>query len=80
MVIKEEIRQSFWFNLVVVLLLSILLYILFFISLGFITAHGKELKIPNVTNKDMKTAIKTLKDMSFDVYVDSTYEPKLPHY
>ncbi len=77
MIIKEEIRQSFWFNLVVVLVIGIILYILFFISLGWITAHGKEVKIPNVTNKDMKTAMKTLKDMSFDVYVDSTYDPKV---
>ena len=80
MIIKEEIRRSFWFNLLAVVLLSITLYILFFISIGFITAHGKELKIPNVTNKDMKTAIKTLKDMSFDVYVDSTFDPKLKPY
>ncbi len=77
MIIKEETRRSFWFNLVAVLLLSIVLYVLFFVSLGFITAHGKELKIPDVTNKDMKTAMKVLKDMNFDVYVDSTYEPKL---
>lgn len=80
MFIREEIRRSFWFNLAVVLVISTILYIFFFISLGWITAHGKELKIPNVTNKDMKSAIKTLKDMSFDVYVDSTYEPKLPPY
>jgi len=77
MFIKEEIRQSFWFNLVAVILISTCLYILFFISLGFITAHGKELKIPNVTSKDMKTAIKELEKMSFDVYVDSTYDPKI---
>ncbi|OJW77340.1 MAG: hypothetical protein BGO69_18330 [Bacteroidetes bacterium 46-16] len=80
MFIKEEVRRSFWFNLLAVTLLGIVLYMLFFISLGYITAHGKELKVPDVTHKDMKAAVKVLKGMSFEVSVDSTYDPKLAPY
>lgn len=74
--INEEVKKTFWFNLLVVLGLAIGLYILFFISLGFITRHGKEVKIPNVTKKNIKLAQETLEDMGFDVVIDSAYEPK----
>lgn len=73
---KEEIKRSFKFNLLVVLAVATGLYILFFISLGFITRHGKEVKIPNVTKQNITQAEKTLKDMGFEVLVDSAYEPK----
>jgi eukaryotic-like serine/threonine-protein kinase len=69
-------KKSFLFNLIVVLLLCIGLYILFFASLRWITHHGEEVKIPNVTGKDMREAISILDGMNFDVYVDSTYDPK----
>ena len=73
---NEDIKKSFWFNLLVVLVLCTVLYIIFFISLGWITRHGSEVKIPNVTKKSIKTAVNELEEMGFDVYVDSAYEPK----
>lgn len=77
---SESIRKSFLFNLVIVLLLCAGLYILFFISLRWITHHGEEVKIPNVTGKSMGEATSLLDAMGFDVYVDSTYDPKQPQF
>ncbi len=70
-------KKSFWFHLLIVLALSSILYMSFFVSLRYITHHGEELKIPQVIGKDMHTAISILQAMTFDVLVDSTYEPKL---
>lgn len=71
------LKKSFKINLLVVILVSILLYILFFVSLGFITRHGSEVTIPNVMKKDIKVAEKELEKMGFEVLVDSAYDPKL---
>jgi beta-lactam-binding protein with PASTA domain len=73
---NEKIRQSFWFNLLLVLGLATVLYIIFFISLGWITRHGKEVKVPNVTKKAVNQAKEALEDMGFEVLIDSAYEPK----
>lgn len=73
--IKEHIRKSFWFNLLVIVLLCAILYITFFITLHWITRHGDEVKIPDLRGKDATEAIAQLKAMHFEVAVDSTYEP-----
>jgi beta-lactam-binding protein with PASTA domain len=75
--IKENIRKSFWFHLALVLGLCLLLYALFFASLHWFTRHGEEVKVPDVRGKDMNTAITSLRQMNFDVYVDSTFEPEM---
>jgi beta-lactam-binding protein with PASTA domain len=72
---RGNIRQSFWFHLGIVLALFILLYISFFASLHCFTKHGEELTIPNLTGKDVNSAIAQLKAMKFEIYIDSTYEP-----
>jgi beta-lactam-binding protein with PASTA domain len=72
----EKIRKSFLFNLIIVLLLCAGLYMLFFASLGLITRHGSEVKVPNVTGKDLKTAYAALENQGFDVDVDSAYDPQ----
>jgi len=76
MALNEKIRTSFLYNLIIVVLLCIVLYLLFFASLKWVTRHGEEVKIPNVTGMDMKVALTQLEGMGFEVYVDSTYEPK----
>jgi Uncharacterized protein conserved in bacteria len=73
---KEETRRSFWFNLLVVLGLCIVLYILFFASIGIITRHGSEAIVPNVAGKTLKAAMTELEKAGFDVEIDSAYEPK----
>lgn len=74
--LSEERRKSFRFNLLIVILLCAVCYILFFASLGVITRHGQEIKVPDVTNRDVQVAIKLLEKMDFEVDVDSAYDPK----
>lgn len=78
--IREDIRKSFRFNLLVVVLLTIVLYILFFSSLSIITRHGAEAKVPLVMGKDVKAAVNTLEQMGFEVDIDSGYDPKQKPY
>ncbi len=70
------IKKSFFFNLVIILVLCTVLYMLFFASLGWFTHHGEEVKVPNVTGQDLKTALVTLEKMGFEVQVDSAYDPE----
>ncbi|MES2703732.1 MAG: PASTA domain-containing protein [Bacteroidota bacterium] len=78
--VKENLRKSFWFHLAVVLALCGIFYGLFFASLHWFTRHGEEVRIPDVTGKDMRVAIDQLTQMQFDVYIDSTYEPEAKPY
>jgi hypothetical protein len=55
--IREDLKKSFWFNLLLVLLLAAGFYILFFTSLSWITRHGKEVKVPDITAQDVKSAV-----------------------
>lgn len=74
---KANIRKSFLFNLGIIIVLCLLLYIAFFATLKCITHHGEEVKIPDVRGKDMNAAIAQLKQMHFEVNIDSTYEPDI---
>ena len=72
---KEEVKKSFWFNLLMVALTFSAIYIIFFFTLGFLTHHGEEVKIPNLRGKQMDAAVQQLRDMHFDVHIDSTFDP-----
>ena len=72
---KRGLKNSVAFNLLLIILVCVLLFLLFFGSLSFITNHGEETKVPNVTGKNVSQAVKTLEGMGFEVRVDSTYEP-----
>lgn len=80
MFVKEETRRSFAFNLAVVILLFIVFYVLFFASLGIITRHGKEVKVPDMSNRDVRMAVNELEKMNFEVDIDSAYDPKQKPY
>lgn len=71
----EPVTRKLWFHILMVLLVCFLFYFLFFSSLSFITRHGDDRKVPNVTGKDVRTAVKMLEAEGFDVQVDSTYFP-----
>ena len=74
---KQNVKKSFLFNLLVVLGLCVILYISFFATLHWLTKHGEEVKIPNVNGMDMNAAIATLHKMRFEVNLDSTFEPTI---
>lgn len=69
-------RKSFLFNLLIVVLLCGGLYFVFFASLGLLTRHGSESKVPKVTGKNLKQAYESLERMGFEVEVDSSYDPE----
>ena len=69
-----NVRTSFIFHLGLVVAISMVLYILFFVTLHCATNHGKEVLIPNVKGKDVGYALTTMKNLNFEVIVDSTYE------
>jgi beta-lactam-binding protein with PASTA domain len=62
-------------TIVIIALICVVLYWLFFASLGWITGHGKELKVPAITGKTLKESIQILENAGFDVVIDSTYTP-----
>lgn len=75
MQIKEKLKSSFKFNLLIVFTLCTLLYVLFFASLRCITHHGKEVAMPNVRGKSIDSAIIMMQKLGFDVEIDSTFDP-----
>jgi beta-lactam-binding protein with PASTA domain len=62
-------------TIVIIALICVVLYWLFFASLGWITGHGKEVKVPVITGKTLKESIQLLENAGFDVAIDSTYSP-----
>lgn len=67
--------RSIWFHLLLMLGVCGIFYLIFFSSLSLITRHGDDRKVPNVTGKDVRSAIKMLEEQGFDIRVDSTYIP-----
>lgn len=72
---QKGIMSKLWFNFLLMIVVCVILFMLFFGSLGFMTNHGEETKVPNVTGKNISEAMKSLTALGFDVKVDSTYEP-----
>ena len=72
-------RQNFFVNLLVALVLVFLVGFIFFLSLGWITNHGKYLKVPEVTGKNVDSAIQYLEKEGFEVIItDSLYNDSVP--
>lgn len=72
-------KRSFGFNILVIFGLIVLLGILFFMSLGFLTRHGEEVTVPDIRGKSIKDATATLEGLGFEVEVrDSIYIDTMP--
>ena len=72
---NENVKKSFWFNLLLVIGVFTVIYVIFFQTLSCVTHHGEQVKIPNLRGKDMNEAINILHDLHFEVQIDSTFEP-----
>ncbi len=71
--------KPLWFNLLAAIAFILLLGVIFFISLGFITRHGETVKVPDVISKSFASAKATLESTGFDVIVqDSAFADSLP--
>ncbi len=69
-------RRSFGFNLLMVLAACAALYVLLFTSLGWITKHGAELKVPKLVGRDIRPAVAEAKRLGFSVSIDSSYDSR----
>ncbi len=67
-------RRPLWFNILVAVVAIFLLVFLFLQSLQYFTHHGSYLKVPDVSNKNIKEATALLNKQGFEVWVqDSVY-------
>ena len=73
---NENIKRSFWFHLLMVLLVFSFFYIAFFFTLGFLTHHGEKLQLPNLVGKPLNQAVDELHRLNFEYKVDSAYDSK----
>src|ERR1044071_7160401 len=67
-------KRSFAINLLVAVALLLLIFFLFFISLGSITMHNETIRVPRVSGKPLAEATSILQQEGFGVSVqDSVY-------
>jgi eukaryotic-like serine/threonine-protein kinase len=78
-VFKFIAKQSLIVNILAAIALVFVIGFLFFESLGWITNHGKYLKVPSVMGKNVDQALQLLDKEGFDVIItDSLYNDSLP--
>jgi len=72
--IDKLLKKPLWVNILAGIGAILVLLILFFFSLGWITGNGKTEKVPNVLGLDITAAEKNIKALGFDLVVqDSIY-------
>jgi beta-lactam-binding protein with PASTA domain len=72
--IDKLLKKPLWVNILAGIGLILVLLIVFFFSLGWITGNGKTEKVPNVLGLDVIAAEKNIKALGFDLVLqDSIY-------
>ena len=72
--IDKLLKKPLWMNVLVGIGAILVVLVLFFFSLGWITGNGKTEKVPNVVGLDVSAAQKNLTALGFDVVLqDSIY-------
>lgn len=67
-------HKPFFVNLLVAIILTVLLVLVFFGSLDYLTKHGEYQKVPSIVGKNVDAARKMLEDKGFEVEIqDSLY-------
>lgn len=71
--------KPLWVNITVALFGSTILILFFFVSLGWITGHGKYDKVPDIVGQNVNAAINMLEAKGFKVEVsDSVFNTAVP--
>ncbi|MEX6687831.1 PASTA domain-containing protein [Danxiaibacter flavus] len=71
--------KPFWVNILIAIVLALLLFFGFFSSLGWLTHHDANARVPSVVGKTVAEATTALEAQGFDVTVqDSVYIDTLP--
>src|SRR5688572_15068932 len=72
-------HRPLWLNILIGLLLAIGIFLVFVLSLNWLTRHGKSSNVPLVTGMDYEVARAELKKKGFDVEIqDSIYVDTMP--
>jgi beta-lactam-binding protein with PASTA domain len=73
-VFKFITHRPLWVNILAGILLAVVIFSLFLLSLNWITGHGKSATVPSVAGKKYEDALKILKKAGFDAEIqDSIY-------
>lgn len=77
--IKYITRRPLWFNILVAIALILLIFVIFMLSLNWITKHGEAKTVPSVTGKNINDVEKMLSETGFETVIqDSVYYDSLP--
>jgi beta-lactam-binding protein with PASTA domain len=72
-------NKPLWVNILAVLVLTVLLVLIFFGSLDYLTKHNKYEKVPPVVGRNVDAARKMLEDKGFEVEIqDSLFIDSIP--
>lgn len=72
-------HKPLWVNVLVVIVLTVLVVLLFFGSLDYLTKHNQYQKVPSVVGRNVDAARKILEDKGFEVEIqDSLYIDSVP--
>lgn len=74
---QRPFYKSFLANFIYICIIGLILYWLFFSSLGWLTGHAKEVQLPDLKGKSWTDVAKILKQADFEVDVDSAYNPEV---
>jgi len=77
--LKYITHRPLWVNMTSAIVLMVFLFVLFIISLNFLTHHGRSRSVPLVVGKSFAEAQKILDKQGFDIVIqDSVYVDTLP--
>jgi beta-lactam-binding protein with PASTA domain len=72
-------HRPLWVNLITAVLVAVVLFIVFILSLNFLTHHGRARTVPSVVGKTFGDAQKILDKEGFEIVIqDSLYVDTLP--
>jgi beta-lactam-binding protein with PASTA domain len=72
--IDKLLKKPLWYNILIGVAAILVVSIIFFFSLGWITSNGETAKVPNVIGLDVTAAQKNLSNLGFNVVLqDSIY-------
>jgi len=73
---SKPFQKTFVGSLVIIACICAVIYFLFFASLGYITGHGEEVKVPDLTGKTIAESVAILEKAGFEIDIDSSYAPE----
>jgi len=77
--LKYITHRPLWVNILIALLLAVALFVIFILSLNFLTHHGRSRTVPLVVGKTYAEAKKILDKEGFEIVIqDSLYIDTLP--